>query len=183
MTEAVTSPNSDQSDAGQHGNPPQSISDPTLMTIDALRREIAMLESLLNARLKAAEELTRERFHRVDQDLQHFEEQRREQKRDTQSAVDAALEAQKEATTKMERTVTDQIGSLKGNFDTSIRGIESALADLKDRMTVLESMKQGMQAHRTERREANSGQIAAIGVGIAILVAIVTVLGFAVGGG
>jgi len=178
VPEAVTPPNPDQSDSGRHGNPPQSIPDPTLMTIDALRREIAMLESLLNARIESNEDLTRERFHRVDQDLEHFESQRKEQKQDTKEAVDAALESQKEATAKMETSVSEQIASLRDNFETSLRGVHSNIADLKDRMTVTESVKQGIVEQRGESRAVSSTTIAALGVGIAAILAVLAVVSF-----
>ena len=183
MTEAVTPPNPDQTNSGRHGNPPQSIPDPTLMTIDALRREIAMLENLLNTRLEANEELTQERFHRIDEALSHFEEQRKEQKVDTRQAVDAALEAQKEATHKMERSMDDQLQSLTANFETSHRGIQLSINDLKDRMTQLESVKQGMTQQRDETRQITSGQIATIGLGIAIFMAVLALVSFMAGQG
>jgi len=181
VPEAVTPPNPDQSDSGRHGNPPQSIPDPTLMTIDALRREIAMLESLLNSRIGSNEQLTRERFHRVDRDLEHFESQRKEQKQDTKEAVDAALESQKEATAKMETSVSEQIASLRDNFETSLRGVHSNIADLKDRMTITESIKQGVVEQRTESRSVTTGMVAAIGLGIALIVAVITAIGFFAG--
>lgn len=181
MPEAVTPPNPDQTDSGRHGNPQQTIPDPTLMTIDALRREIAMLESLINARLEAAETLTIERLAKVDALMNAAESQRVEQKSDTRAAIEAALEAQKEATHKMEVTTSEQIASLRENFETSLRGVHSNIADLKDRMTVLESIKQGANQQRTERRQVNTGTVAAIGLGVAAFTAMVAFLSFLVG--
>jgi len=182
MPDAVTPPNPDQSGSGQHGAPPQSVPDPTLMTIDALRREIAMLENLLTSRIDAESELTRERFHRVDQTMDRGEGQRQEQKADTKAAVDAALASQKEATAKMESATGSQLASLRDNFATSIAAVQSNVADLKDRMTILESVNHGMTAQRSESRQVNAGTVAAIGVGVAILVAAMTVLSFVAGG-
>lgn len=178
MPEAVTPPNPDQTESGRHGNPPQSVPDPTLMTIDALRREIAMLESLLSAKMEAEAELTRERFHRVDEVMRRFEEQRGEQKDDTRAAVEAALEAQKEATSKMEATVSDQIASLRANFETAISGVRTSIADLKDRATIQESIKQGQSDQKTEHRAVSSTTIAALGVGIAAILAVLAVVSF-----
>lgn len=100
---------------------------------------------------------------------------------DTRAAVEAALNSQKEATHKMEVSVSDQITSLRENFETSIRGVHSSIADLKDRMTQLESIKQGVTEQRTEARQISAGVVAAIGVGVAVLLATLTVAGFIVG--
>lgn len=177
MPEAVTPPNPDQTDSGRHGNPPQSIPDPTLMTIDALRREIAMLESLLDARIDANEELTQQRFHRIDKAMETEEDARREQKADTKDAVNAALSSQKEVTEKMETSISDQIGSLRANFETSHRALQSGINDLKDRVTILESVKQGVHQQKEERREATAGQIAAIGAGVTFVMLILAIIG------
>ena len=175
MTEAVTPPNPDQSGSGQ------PVPDPTLMTIDALRREIAMLENLIDSKLRAAENLTIERITRIDALMERAEDMRQEQKADTRAAVEAALDAQKEATHKMENTVSEQIASLRDNFETSIRGVQSNVADLKDRMTILESVKQGVTQQKSEHRQLTTGMIAAIGLGIAFFTALIAFLSFLAG--
>lgn len=172
----ATPPTPDHSESG-------STPDPTLLTIDALRREIAMLDSLHNAKLEAEEELTEERIGRLDEALKRFEAQRLEQKEDTRIAVNSALESQKEATAKMESAMASQIASLKSNFDTSFRSMETTLADLKDRVTTMESIKQGATEHKTEARQVTSGQIAALGAGIALFMAILSLISFVAGGG
>jgi len=168
MAEAVTPPS----------NLGQSTPDPTLMTIDALRREIAMLESSINSKLDGLEKIEQERFRRIDSLMEHFENLRKEQKVDTKLAVDAALESQKEATAKMEVSVSDQLTSLRTNFETSIRGVQSNIADLKDRMTSAESVKQGQFDQRTETRQITAGQIAVVGIGITVVLAMLAIISF-----
>lgn len=173
MTEAVTPPNpADTSD------PKRSVPDPTLLTIDALRREIAMLENLTSVRLDAAEALIQERVLRIDALMERSEEMRQEQKSDTRAAVEAALESQKEATAKMEVAVSEQIASLRSNFETAIQGVLSNVADLKDRMTALESSRQGMVEQRAETRQVSSGVVAVVGISITILLAVLTIISF-----
>lgn len=184
MTDAVTPPNpADGSQASYKGGPPvtKSEPDPTLLTIDSIRREIAMLENLGKERIDAAENLNKERFHSIDQLMERSEEQRREQKADTKEAVDAALNSQEQATHKMEKSISDQINSLRNNFEVSIRSVQSNVADLKDRMTILEAIKQGVAAQKQETRQATAGQIAAIGIGITVIMAILAVVSFAAG--
>ena len=175
MPEAVTPPNPD------HAGPAGQAPDPTLMTIDALRREITMLESLIDARLEADEALTVERIRRVDALMDRAEEMRQEQKLDTRAAVEAALNAQKEATAKMEKSVSEQIAALRVTFETSAAGLRSSFSDLKDRQTALESVRQGVTEQRTERRQLTTGMVAAIGLGVAFFTAMVAFLSFLVG--
>lgn len=178
MTAGVTPPNPEHGSTDRH----RDRQDPTLMTIDSIRREIAMLENLLDTRLEAAEDLTVERFARVDALMDRAEELRREQKADTAAAVAASLEAQKESTHKMEKSISEQIGSLRGNFETEVRSIRAALEDLKARLTIMESVKQGAVEQKTETRTVTAGVYAAIGIGITVLLAILTIAAFFAGG-
>lgn len=196
MVEATTPPNpADPSDERR------STPDPTLLTIDSIRREITMLTELFTTRLDGmrelvntqindaekvrnerlqsqrdlfetmiddAEKIRNERLNSVDALMERSEEQRREQKADTKAAVDAALDSQKEATAKMEKSISDQITSLLANFTTSIAGLAGNVSDLKDRLTVLESVKQGQVEQKAEARAITAGQIAAIGAAIAL---------------
>src|SRR5687768_9854890 len=82
--------------------------DPTVLTTEALHREVGALRELMEARIGALNLLVEsrvqseigrheEKFAKVSQQLALVEQQRVEQKADTKAAVDAALTAQKEA--------------------------------------------------------------------------------------
>lgn len=176
MAEAVTPPN-------PANNNRETKPDPTLLTIDSIRREIAMLTAASESDVEALEKLMDEKFQSVDALMDRAEELRREQKADTAAAVSQALESQKEATTKMEKSISDQIASLRGNFETEMQSIRGSIGDLKDRMTVIESIKQGAVEQKTETRQVNAGLYAAIGVGTTILLVALTIAAFFVGGG
>ena len=177
MTEAVTPPNPADSSDSQ-----RSVPDPTLLTIDALRREIAMLSKEIDGKLEAIEKLNIERFNRIDALMERSEEMRQEQKSDTRSAVEAALDNQKEATHKMEKSVSEQISSLRTNLETTHNGLRDNIEDLKDRLTIQESIKLGAVEQRTETRHMSNTAIAVIGLAFTgILVTLALVAGFAVG--
>ena len=177
MTEAVTPPNPADSSDSQ-----RSVPDPTLLTIDALRREIAMLSKELEGKIDATEKLNKERFRRIDALMERSEEMRQEQKADTRSAVEAALDNQKEATHKMEKSVSEQISSLRTNLETTHDGLRDNIADLKDRLTIQESIKVGVVEQKSESRHVSNTALAIIGVVFTgILVALAVVAGFAVG--
>ena len=169
MVEAVTPPNP----AGARSNGP----DPTLLTIDSIRREITMLENLFDTRLLGMEDLIAARLLRIDQLLDRSEGQRIEQKNDTNAAVDAALASQKEATAKMEKSISDQIASLRANFETEIRSVHQTSADQKEALTRLESMKAGVLEQRTEGRAMSGTVTAVVGVGVSVILVLIAIAG------
>ena len=173
MSEAVTPPNPARSSEYEGTSP-----DPTLMTIDALRREIAMSEAQTAARFDAIESLIQERVRRIDALMERAEAARLEQKSDTREAVSAALESQKEATAKMEDALAGQISALRDNFETSIRSVRGTVDDLKDRMTAAESVRQGIDEQKTVSRSMTAGSVASIGVGASLLLVLVAVLSY-----
>lgn len=179
MVAAQTPPNP----ADQTGNRP--VPDPTVLTTDALRREIAALDTLIASRIKAESDVTSERFRGIRDLLDVAERQRVEQKMDTKAAVDAALTAQKEAvreqtaafalaTDKSERAVAEQLRQLGTTFTAALTGVTIRLDDLKERQTRTESLKTGGQ-------ESRQGFIAIVSVGIAAVIAALAAIGIALG--
>jgi hypothetical protein len=166
------------------------VPDPTVLTTEALQREVLALRESLNQRISGLRELveeelegndkvTEERFASIDTQLQLIERQRVEQKTDTKSALEAALSAAEKAvkeqttasearTDKSEASTTKSIDQLAATFDTAFQGLRRDLDDLKTRMTTVEQQKVGRseegQTHlRSQvRREASIGQIIAL---------------------
>lgn len=152
------------------------VPDPTLLTTEALMREVAALKELLNLRLGSEAEARRsdiasalasvemhsrvcgEKFVGLDREL-HLKEQRRiEQKADTKLAVDAALQAAKEAfreqsassalaIAKSENATNEQLKQLNVTFTTALHGVDRTINDLKDRVSKVEQI-QAAQAGR-----------------------------------
>lgn len=177
MAEATTPPNP----ADDSGSRP--VPDPTILTTDALRREIAGLEKLIDTRLNGIEALNDEKFRSIQHQLDEADKQRLEQKGDTKAAVDAALTAQKEAITKTEASTADQIAQLNRTVDTKVEGLERSHSDLKDRVTVVESIKLGATEVKTEGR-LTVGMIATVAatiIGFLSLVAVVMLANYNTG--
>lgn len=172
MSEAVTPPNP----AAGNGRP--HIPDPTLLTIDSIRREIAMLDGQLDIRLQAAEALIVERLRRIDQLMDQAEEMRKEQKADTKAAVDAALESQKEATAKMEKSIYDQVSSLGAMFETEVRSLRAIAADNKQAIVEQRALRAGLHDQKTEQRAVTQGQLALVGAVITVGMIVVQVILF-----
>ena len=108
--------------------------DPTLLTTDALRREITSLKELLFERLDGRQTRVLDKIEALVGQLNRAEAHRLEQKSDTKDAVDAALAAQKEAGDKAEKATEKQLEEIKANISTTVEGLRRELADLKDRI-------------------------------------------------
>lgn len=152
------------------------VPDPTVLTTDQIRREINTLRELLECSINGLQAVLLERFESVDKHLAIVEHQRIEQKSDTKAAVDAALTAQKEAvkeqTTASERAIaksematTKQLDQLGATFATAITGVSASVADVKERVGRVESMRVGGQQ-----------QTQAIAAVIGIVVAVITIV-------
>ena len=118
------------------------------------QREHATLQELVETLLQGASQISSEKFHSIETQLNLVERQRVEQKKDTKDAVDAALQAAKEAvkeqTTASERAIAKseaatnkQLEQLNVTFATAIKGVTDLLNDTKERVAKVESLKQG----------------------------------------
>lgn len=135
--------------------------DPTVLTTDALRREIKASTDLTNAKLDALSErlgtkidgnaeLSEERHSFTRRELIAGEERRLEHKKDTKDTVDTAFAGAEKAIAKSERAAADQIKS-----------VESTVNDLKDRVLRLETQQQTKVEGRSDSR-SNIGMIVGI---------------------
>jgi hypothetical protein len=120
-----------------------STPDPTLLTTEALQREVNNLKEIIKNTDIATREIMNEKFHSVDQQFVSAERARIEQKADTKAAVDAALIAQKEAV--REQTLASEKAIAKSEVSTNSKLEESdkRVDDLKTRVGTIESIKRG----------------------------------------
>ncbi len=128
--------------------------DPTVLTTEQLLREIARLERLMETQISGLRDLIGEKFISVETQFALIERQRVEQKKDTKDAVDAALAAAKEAVkeqttasdrsiTKSETATSEQLKQLLATFTTATSGITDNISDVKERISRIETLKQG----------------------------------------
>ena len=161
--------------------------DPTARTLATLHREIENLQEQGEAALHSFQALTAEKFASVQREFDLLERGRVEQKADTKQAVDAALIAQKEAVkeqtlaseksiAKSEAATAKQIEQQSNSFNQGQAATNAQLADLKDRVIKIESVKQGVVEQKNDSRAAvgtwTNGAIAAAMVGGPLLTAI-----------
>ena len=164
--------------------------DPTILTTEALHREVAALRELIEERITATDLLVSEKFSSVDRQLDLVERQRVEQKSDTKAAVDAALTAQKEAVReqtlasekaiqKSETSTTKQLEQITITFSTALTGLNAQLDDIKARVVTIEAIKVGGQEKVLDQRQtvSNAGAVIGILVGLVSLIGILAAAG------
>lgn len=174
------------------------VPDPTVLTTEALLREIKGLRELTESQIAHRHELYQaeiialnrinaEKFAKVDQQFELVERQRVEQKQDTKQAVDAALTAQKEAVkeqtiasglaiAKSEAGTIKQLDQLADNFKTAFTGQTVSIDDLKDRVRRIEASRAGAQEVRIETRGSTNTWIAAAGTVLFFLTTVATLI-------
>jgi hypothetical protein len=109
-------------------------------------REIGLLRSLMDVRMQGMTQIEDEKFARVERQLQLVELQRVEQKQDTKAAVDAALAAQKEAARDQTLASDKAIEKSEATFAAAIGAVNTAVNDLKERVTKIEARAVGGRA-------------------------------------
>lgn len=160
--------------------------DPTLLTTQALFREVASLKELIEQKIKSSENLFNEKFQSITTQFELIEKQRVEQKKDTKDAVDAALAAAKEAVkeqtlssekaiSKSETATKEILNQMSTTFSTANAGNQKTTEDLKERIVSVEQRVIGVEQQKVGAKEDRTGLYAAIGV-IATLLGIAAVI-------
>lgn len=142
-------------DFGQRGLRP--VPDPTVLTTEQLHREIAALREFVLGEIRHVGEMNIEKFTAVGAQFESVNDKFRdvamrtaEQKTDTKDALDAALQAAKDAVSlqteasdkaiaKSEAATTKQIDALAVLVDKSADATTEKIVDLKSRLDKLES--------------------------------------------
>jgi hypothetical protein len=126
-----------------------------------------------------------ERFNtvnvRFDGIIERFKERdvRDKQKEESQTkALDAALKSQRDTAEKSEQQLRKGMDDLQNLFQTEMRGLQTSLTDLKERFGRLEFRLEGAAQNKTETRASGQYNIAIVGIGITILMALMALGGF-----
>lgn len=137
---------------GAQGAESRPVPDPTSLTTDALHREVDLLRGLIEARM-GSEQV------RLNEHLAMMERQRTELKNDNAAAVAAAFSASEHAIATTANTLKESsaatyvsLGQLQSRLndlmprseaETRTQALTLVIADLKDRVVRMESVKQG----------------------------------------
>jgi hypothetical protein len=149
-------------------------------------RQVSHLREFIEARIESTQVARDERFHSIDLQFKERDTRMELTTRDSKTAVDAALQAAKEAVgeqnkssalaiAKSETSVTKQIDQLQTLIQTNNDGTNDKINDVKARLDRGEGLVRGGDQNRTEKR-LDSGLVAAIaGVCVALLSVVVAV--------
>lgn len=187
------------------------VPDPTILTTQQLNREISALKELMTirhdgydraieliqskadkepsvdnvvGRLEKIAAVTDEKFNGIEKQFAERDVRVEQTSRDSKVAVDAALQAAKEAVgeqnkssalaiAKSEAATTKQIDSMVLLIQSSNKAIDDKIDDLKNRLTTIEGTKHGNK-EQTQSISTSVAIVAAI-VGIVIPISIIIV--------
>ena len=155
--------------SGESQQVPSDKADPTVLTTEALQREVEALKDLINLRVSGLKDVVDERFTSVDRQLIDQEARRVEQKSDTKAAVDAALAAAKEAVKEQTTASERAIGKSETSTTTAISAVSSNVDDLKERVGKIENLRLGGDVIRADQRGGLASAVGVIGACIGIL--------------
>jgi hypothetical protein len=159
-----------------------------------VQKQVAALKELMEARIDGSDRLKEEKFRNIDKRLDLVEQARIEQKKDTATAVDAALKAAKEAVTeqntsnvlainKSETATTKQIdqqgvliAQIIKNFDEKINDLKNKQVSTEGQIAALESMK-GQVGVLMSGSSESKGKSAGIALVISLIVSAVAIIG------
>jgi hypothetical protein len=142
--------------------------DPTILTTEALIREIAHLRELMETQIEGLGDACEAKFEYIEQRLRDrtllvdaaFEASR--------EAVAAALASSKEAVAKSEGTFNKQLDEMKLTMAAANKGIEDQIGAVKERVTIIESLDRGAE----KKSEGMSAAAALTASAIAVIVGI-----------
>lgn len=166
--------------------------------IELLRSQTDKFPAHVDAVILRLQELHEEKFHSIETQFKERDTRSEQTAKDAKVAIDAALQAQKEAVgeqnksnalanSKMEAAFTKQIDQIGTLISTLQKSIDGMINDLKERMTVMESrmtategrMAGGLQQRQETRQETTDIRgfiFGAVGVGVAVIMMVVAVM-------
>lgn len=170
--------------------------DPTTRTVEALYREVDHLKELMTNRnlaydkaiellqarqdrqpqpvenklaIDAMRELVDERFANVALRFSERDIRAGESLTASKLAVDAAFQSSAQAIAKSEVATNKQLEQIQVNQSNTTKALEDRMSDLKDRLTVIESLDRGRGVERTDTRSGQQMILAAVGGLLALL--------------
>jgi hypothetical protein len=178
------------------------VPDPTILTTEALLREIGNLREILTARMDADDVATRlrldaflkvpeeiaeqiahlhdlmdEKFKGVQLQFAERDVRTESAQRAAKEALDAALQSAKELVGVTNDNVTKQIDQIATSSTTQNAAIDARITELKERIDRGGGIGEGALVQRTETRQQNAGVIAAIGLGFTLVIVVVAIFG------
>ena len=135
-----------------------------------VQKQVGGLKELLEKTIELLAKLNEEKFGNLEKRLDLVEQARIEQKKDTATAVDAALKAAKEAVTEQNASNVLAISKTENNTTKQIEQVNEKIDDVKERLTRIEGVAAGITTTKqTNTTQSNWMIYLVIMAGIAII--------------
>ena len=167
--------------------------------MDAMDKAVILLQSIadrvpgkIDEKINALREIHEEKFASIQVQFRERDVRTEQSSKDSKVAVDAALQAAKEAVgeqnkssalaiAKSEASTTKQIDQLGQLIQSGAKGVDDKFTDVKDRLTRIEGAKEGAKTADTSHQTTASFGVAVVAVLIS-LIALIMLLVKKVGG-
>jgi hypothetical protein len=164
--------------------------DPTLLTTEQLFRSIAALRSeskewtdslqlLLEAKITGKDTFYAEKFESIATQFKERDVRTDQTASQVKLAVDAALQAQKEAAGEQAKSFSAATTKSETAMNRQIEGLDGKITDVKDRLNRVEAMSIGAAGNRSDSQQSSHNifvGIAAVSGIIAVLISLGTVV-------
>jgi hypothetical protein len=155
------------------------VPDPTVLTTEALRREIEHAREAASSQRELLETQIEALGDACEAKFQYIEQRFRDRDRlvdaafdSSKEAVSAALAASKEAVSKSEHTFNKQLDEMKLTMAAANKGIEDQIGAVKERVTIMESVDRGIE----KKSDAMSNATTLVISGLLLLLSAVGVI-------
>jgi len=143
--------------------------DPTLLTTQALEREIEHLRREMELQIESLGDACEAKFEFIEQRLKDRTLLVDAAFSASRDAVAAALASSKEAVSKSEHTFNKQLDEMKLTMAAANKGIEDQISAVKERVTIMESLDRGGTIK-------SQGVAQLIGIGLAVATVVISVI-------
>ncbi len=152
------------------------VPDPTLLTTQALEREVAAMKGLFAEQLNGLRQLIEEKFDGVDKQFASRDVQVSTAFQAAKEAVGEQNKSRAEAIAKSENATNDQMRQIGNQIAATTKTTDDKIDDLKDRLGTVEGLIRSND--RTEHRSDQSNQlwVAAAGIIVGALIAIAAIM-------
>lgn len=150
-----------------------------------VQKTVSALENLHNEKflsvhteLASRTLLYLEKFESIQTQFKERDARTEQTTKDGKTAVDAALQAAKEAVGKSESTTVKQIDQLGVLINEKSRSLDDKITDAKERLTRIESIGIGVAKAETKQDTSNNFTLGVVGFVVGVIIA---VIGFLIG--
>jgi hypothetical protein len=138
------------------------VPDPTVLTTEALIREINHLRELMETQIEGLGDACEAKFSYIERRFADRDLLVDAAFQSSREAVAAALAASKEAVAKSEDTFNKQIAEIRRTAEATSKGQEKEVAGVKDRVTIIEAIDRGSEKRSIGINSATTLGISAV---------------------